>query len=79
MRFPSVRSLMAGLKLPMARAAEVRRAMEHGQGLAVYARVCRCSCGIESIGLPDGCFARCRAPEVDIWYVTEAIPTRRPS
>ena len=69
MRFPSVRSLMAGLKLSTAQAAEVRTAMEHGQGLPAFGRACPDSYGIESIGLPDGCFARCRNPEVDIWYV----------
>jgi hypothetical protein len=69
MRFPSVRSLATGLRLPPAQAAEVRRAMAQLRGLAVYARVCPDASGIESIGLPEGCFARCRNPEVDIWYV----------
>jgi hypothetical protein len=38
------------------------------RGLTVANEVLKAH-GVESIGLPDGCFDRCEQPEVDIQYV----------
>ncbi len=66
MHFPSVCTLMAALRLSEGQALRLRQAMRTGQGLAAYNRMCPDSCGVESIGLPDGCFATCRESEVEV-------------
>jgi hypothetical protein len=57
---------MAALRLSEGQALRLRQAMRTGQGLAAYNRMCPDSCGVESIGLPDGCFATCRESEVEV-------------
>jgi hypothetical protein len=68
MNFPSIKTL---LKLGITRdeAKQIREAMlVDDRGLTVANEVLKAH-GVESIGLPDGCFDRCEQPEVDIQYV----------
>lgn len=67
-RFPSVKTLMKGLGVNRLVAERIRLGCECSKGLAVANHYLN-GCGIESIGLPEGCFDRCQDPEVDIRYV----------
>lgn len=64
MRFPSVKNLSL-LGLTAEQAKELRSSKTP---LATANRLMG-GYGVESIGLPDGCFDNCQAPDVDIQYV----------
>jgi hypothetical protein len=68
MNLPSIKTLVEGLKISKAQAAEIREAMERNKGLSIANRILN-GFGIETIGLPDGCFNNCQEPEVRIQYV----------
>jgi hypothetical protein len=68
MRYPSIKTLMERLKLNREQAKEIREAMEQNRGLKVADRILG-GFGVETIGLPDGCFDNCQEPEIYIEYV----------
>ena len=68
MAFPSIKTFTERLGLTKEQAKELRAAMESGKGLVVGNRMLNAH-GLESIGLPDGCFDNCQRPDVDIRYV----------
>jgi hypothetical protein len=67
-RVPSVKTLMARLRLSEQMAVMLRCAMQCKRGLRFY-NVLSGGFGVETIGLPDGCFDNCRQPELTIKYV----------
>jgi len=65
---PSVKTLVEGLRITKEQAKILREKMEVGKGLGYYNKISN-GCGIESIGLPEGCFDNCQEAEVHIQYV----------
>jgi hypothetical protein len=68
LRYPSVKTIIDRLGLARAEAQELREAMFRNRGLKVANRLLS-GFGIETIGLPDGCFNSCQSPDVEIRYV----------
>jgi len=73
MRIPSVKTIgrlkkLNGETITTDESKAIRRAMENKKGLIV-ANTILDGCGIETIGLPDGCFENCQTPEITIRYI----------
>ncbi len=68
MRIPSIKTLMSGLHLTREQSQQLRDAMAMGRGLKLGNELLK-GFGVETIGLPDGCFDNCQAPEIEIQYV----------
>lgn len=74
MGIPSVKTIMglkkSDRKTPITKdeVKRIRIAMENRKGLKVANEILG-GFGIETIGLPDGCFDRCQTPDVSIYYV----------
>ena len=65
---PSVKTFMERLKLSKEQAKELRKACEDNRGLTCANKLLE-GYGIETIGLPDGCFNNCQEPDLEIRYV----------
>ena len=66
--FPSIKTITERLGLTKEQAKELREAMARNKGLTVANRMLNAH-GVETIGLPDGCFGNCQTPDVEIRYV----------
>ena len=69
-RYHSVSTIMKYLGLTKEQSTELRKAMKKDTALELYNTMAN-GCGIENIGLPDGCFSSCQKPDVDIEYVNK--------
>lgn len=71
MRYPTVKTLQNRLGLTRENAAFIREVMEKGDNNATLnsANTVMNGYGVESFGLPDGCFSNCQTPEIDVEYV----------